>query len=347
MRRRVGNSYFVCRHKAFQLRPRDEAWPKGVHWRESLPQVSVDTRRLRYFVQIVDSGSITRAAAAAGVAQPALSQQLAILEAELKVKLLERSVSGVTPTPAGRVLYARAQRLLRQCDELKIAVHREAQPLSGTVILGVSPAIVLRLGLPLVEKICLQHPEVHLQLIEEGSSSLREMLANARIDLAISPAQPDGELIVGEQLLSERLILAYPVSWTSVQHASLPDVAKLPWVLPRQHHSIRMLAEAVFATLGLAPRVILEIDSVHSAIDSVRRKLGVTVLPDGVAADAVASRAICTREFADPPVMRPMYLLRRRTPALTPAAQFVYDLAREVASHLENGEVSQNQAMAG
>ena len=295
----------------------------------------MDSRRLRYFVQIVDSGSITRAAAAAGVAQPALSQQLALLEADLKVKLLERSVSGVTPTHAGRVLYARAQRLLRQCDELRVAVHREAQPLSGTVVLGVSPAIVLRLGVPVAEQICRDHPEVHLQLIEEGSSSLREMLANARIELAISPAQPDGDLILGEELLSERLLLAYPISWTTVQHASLADIASLPWVLPRQHHSIRMLAEAVFAKLGLTPRVILEIDSVHSAIDSVRRQLGLTVLTDGAITDAIGSGAVSTRGFADPPVMRPMFLLRRRTPALTPTAQFVYDSIRQFAQELQ------------
>src|SRR5512138_90510 len=93
----------------------------------------MDSRRLRYFVQIVDSGSITRAAAASGVAQPALSQQLAILENELKVKLLERSVSGVTPTAAGKILYTRAQTILRQYEELREAVHREVQPLSGVV----------------------------------------------------------------------------------------------------------------------------------------------------------------------------------------------------------------------
>ena len=91
----------------------------------------MDTRRLRYFVQIVDSGSITRAAAISGVAQPALSQQLAILENDLKVKLLDRSVSGVTPTAAGRILYARAQAILRQFDDLRDAVHREAQAAVG------------------------------------------------------------------------------------------------------------------------------------------------------------------------------------------------------------------------
>ena len=85
----------------------------------------MDSRRLRYFIQIVDSGSITRAAAVTGVAQPALSQQVAVLEHELKVKLLDRSVAGVTPTSAGRILYARAQTILRQYEDLRLAVHRE------------------------------------------------------------------------------------------------------------------------------------------------------------------------------------------------------------------------------
>ena len=79
----------------------------------------MDSRRLKYFVQIVDSGSITRAAAVTGIAQPALSQQLAVLENELKVKLLDRSVSGVTPTPAGKILYAHAQTILRQVEDMR------------------------------------------------------------------------------------------------------------------------------------------------------------------------------------------------------------------------------------
>jgi len=167
----------------------------------------VDSRRLRYFVQIVDSGSITRAAAATGVAQPALSQQLAVLENELKVKLLERSVSGVTPTAAGRILYARAQIILRHFDELRDAVHREVQPLSGAVTLGMSPTMVPRFALPLIEKVCTQHPEMHLQIREEGSAVLQELLASGRIELSISPTRPDGDAIVGEEILIEPLIL--------------------------------------------------------------------------------------------------------------------------------------------
>src|SRR6188508_877849 len=152
----------------------------------------MDARRLRYFVQIVDSGSITRAAALSGVAQPALSQQLAILENELKVKLLDRSVSGVTPTAAGRILYARAQVILRQFDELRDAVHREAQPLSGTVLVGVPPTMISRFGLPLIGKVCTQHPEMHLQIREEGSLVLHELLTSGKIELSISAMRPEG-----------------------------------------------------------------------------------------------------------------------------------------------------------
>ena len=122
----------------------------------------MDSRRLRYFVQIVDSRSITRAAAVTGVAQPALSQQMAVLEQELKVKLLDRSVSGVTPTSAGRILYARAQSILRQYDELRDAVHQEVLPLSGAVSIGMSPTMIPRFAFSIIEKVCPQHPEMHL-----------------------------------------------------------------------------------------------------------------------------------------------------------------------------------------
>jgi len=150
-------------------------------------------------------------APAAQIAQPALSQQLAILENELEVKLLARSVSGVTPTPAGKILYARAQTILRQYDELRQAVHREVQPLSGTVTLGMSPTMIPRFALPLIEKVCTQHPELHLQIREEGSAALQELLASGRIELSISPTRPEGD-IVGEEILTEPLLLLSSLS---------------------------------------------------------------------------------------------------------------------------------------
>ncbi len=294
----------------------------------------MDSRRLRYFVQIVDSGSITRAAAVTGVAQPALSQQLAVLENELKVKLLERSVSGVTPTRAGSILYARAQTILRQFDELRDAVHREVQPLSGAVSLGMSPTMVPRFAMPLIEKVCTQHPEMHLQIREEGSAVLNDLLVKGRIELCISPTRPDGDAIVGEEILCEQLILMYPASWDIPDDASLADLAALPWVVPRQPNSIRTIVDAVFAASSLTPRVAVELDSLQNVMETVRRGLGVGAMVAGVIQDDLAAGKLKARKLGDAPPMRPMFLSHRRSPALTPAASFVYDILREIGAEL-------------
>lgn len=291
----------------------------------------MDSRRLRNFIQIVDSGSITRAAALSGVAQPALSQQLAILENELKVKLLERSVSGVTPTAAGRILYSRAQGILRQIDELRDAVHREAKPLSGTVLVGVPPTMLSRFGLPLIEKVCTQHPEMHLQIREEGSLLLHELLTSGKIELSISAMRPEG-VLTGEEILTESIVLMYPASLPLPEAATLADLARLPWILPRRPNAIRVLIDAAFAASNLAPNVVVEIDSLHSAMESVRRGVGVGATTLGAIAEDVEAGTMRMRALGSAPLMRSMYLSHRRSPGLTPAARFVYDILRDIAA---------------
>lgn len=79
-------------------------------------------RRLKYFVKIVEIGSMTQAAETLYLAQPALSQQVATLEGELNQQLLVRSKRGVTPTEAGKMLYIHAKSILQQCEQAKTAV---------------------------------------------------------------------------------------------------------------------------------------------------------------------------------------------------------------------------------
>lgn len=80
-------------------------------------------RRLKYFVNIVDTGSLTQAAEVLHIAQPALSQQVATLESELNQQLLIRTKRGVTPTEAGKILYIHARNILQQCEQAKLAVN--------------------------------------------------------------------------------------------------------------------------------------------------------------------------------------------------------------------------------
>jgi LysR family nitrogen assimilation transcriptional regulator len=206
--------------------------------------------------------------------------------------------------------------------------------LSGAVNLGMSPTMVTRFALPLIEKVCNQHPEMHLQIREEGSAVLHELLINGRIELSISPTRPDNEMVVGEELLTEPLMLLYPASWSVSNDASLEDLAALPWIVPRRPHSIRAVVDGVFAAASLSPYVVVELDSLQNVIETVRRGLGVAaMIADAVKADLEAGALKC-RPLGKVSPMRPMFLAHRRAPALSRPAQFVYDVLREIAADL-------------
>src|SRR5262249_25004719 len=95
-------------------------------------------RHLRYFVKIVEAGSFSRAAATIHVAQPALSQQIAELEEQLGVTLLQRSARGVRPTPSGEALYREASAILRQIEQLPGIVRSTGGEIEGAVGVGMS-----------------------------------------------------------------------------------------------------------------------------------------------------------------------------------------------------------------
>ena len=100
----------------------------------------MNLRRLQYFVKIVDIGSLTQAADILHVAQPALSQQLATLEGEVRQQLLLRTKRGVTPTEAGKVLYRHAQLILRQCAQAQADMDAAGRASPGRCRSGWRPA---------------------------------------------------------------------------------------------------------------------------------------------------------------------------------------------------------------
>lgn len=108
----------------------------------------MELRQLRYFVRIVETGSMGRAALDLNIGVSALSQQMARLENELAIRLLQRTSRGVMPTSAGLAFYSQAQLALRHADDAILAA-REAR-LSGHVSVGMAPSTASVLGVPFI-----------------------------------------------------------------------------------------------------------------------------------------------------------------------------------------------------
>ena len=165
-------------------------------------------KRLRYFTKVVDVGSLTQAADLLHVAQPALSQQIVTLEAEVRQQLLVRTKRGVTPTEAGRTLYRHAQVILRQCEQAQLEMTAEAPGATGPVSVGLAPGTAASmLGLPLIRALRTRHPGIILYLNENYGTVLSELIMSGRMDLAVLYGNRDVHGLNFLPLLEEELFL--------------------------------------------------------------------------------------------------------------------------------------------
>ncbi len=291
----------------------------------------METRRLHYFVQIVEAGSISRAAAIMGMAQPALSQQLAILEGEMKARLVDRTSSGVRPTEAGQRLYTRAQALLRQFDSLRLEVIELSGTEAGAVSIGLPPTLGQFLGLRLLARVRREAPGIQIHLAEQGSAALATGLHNGTLDMAVCPLQLPDNSLSGVELFSEELfLLAAPELLPGIR--DIRDIAALPWIVTSAWNSIRT---RLYALMGdRVPNVVAEVNSLPLVIESVRHGLGVTLLTRLPVEEALAHGDIVAVRLGPPPPHRTVFLYQRADLVLSAAQQRVRQIIIELASTL-------------
>jgi LysR family tcuABC transcriptional regulator len=302
---------------------------------------AMDTRQLRYFVQIVESGSLAKASRQLFIAQPALSHHITRLEDEIGKPLLVRSSRGVVPTENGAALYQHAKFVLRQFDETIAVARREPGALNGRVTLGLSPTTACQLGLALMAHLETELPGVMLHVIEGSSGQLEHMARIEQLDLAVLFTPGAASELVVEPLLEEELFVIVPAAGSLVApervSLSLREVAKLPLVLPSLRHALRQRRiELEFQRAGLALEPIAEIDSLPLLMRWVERRSGATIQPHASvhALGDDPSRWRCLR-IADVRVVRPNYLYALPPTKLSRVAAAVRDELRVVIRRLE------------
>ena len=151
---------------------------------------SVDLRRLRYFVAVCEERNLGRAAARLHMTQPPLTRAMASLEHDLGARLLDRSASGVSPTPAGMVLYDEARVLLGQADHLRESVARAPEPRAITV--GVLADVVDHLNAALLPHFRQTHPSVAIRIYEADLTDPSAGLRSREADVALTRSPLDG-----------------------------------------------------------------------------------------------------------------------------------------------------------
>jgi len=244
----------------------------------------LDIRRLHAFVKIVDIGSLTRASAILHIAQPALSQQIIALESQFGKKLLIRSKQGVLPTEAGRALYRHAQMILRQLDLAQADINATGNAVAGSVSIGLAPfSTASVIALPLLQTVRARYPQILLHINENFGGVISEMIMTGKLDVAFIYDAGPIRGVRFEPLLNENLFAVAPIA--QVQHLvgkneiSVEQLSQLELMLPTRIHTVRKVVDITFRRVGLAPKLIAEIESLSTMARAISAGIGSTILP--------------------------------------------------------------------
>lgn len=245
----------------------------------------MDIRQLRYFVQIVESGSLSKASRQLYVAQPALSQQLAKLEDQIGKTLLNRTSKGVTPTANGEALYHHARFMLRQLDQALSIARSGSGAVEGMVTVGLPATTVAAIGLPLVRRIRERYPSILLNVVEAMSGHIGQLMRLGQLDLAVLFSGDVARDVIVEPLLMEELFVMLPkhsrLMPARAKTISAAEAAALPLILPTSSHGLRQRIVAEFENRGLTTNVVAEIDSLSLLMNCVYDGIGATIKPMG------------------------------------------------------------------
>jgi DNA-binding transcriptional LysR family regulator len=292
----------------------------------------MELRHLRYFVAVAEELHFSRAAEQLHIAQPAVSEQIRKLEAELGVRLLNRTKRTVALTDAGTALLAEARRVLQQVEAARLAIEEIRDRGASRLRIGYTPA-----SLPPSVPRALQHLTASMAdlktVMEPGfGQELIAAVRDDRLDAAIVslPAPTSG--LRTTQLGHERGVAAFPASH---RHAVQPAIRlghvapERIVVLPREAN--RPFYDAVLVACqnaGLSPSLVETPGTcVEPALLAVASGAGVALLPQSVA-DRYSARGVRFVPIeGDQPVVAMAALTRRDTTHL-PTAAFVRALSR-------------------
>ena len=293
---------------------------------------AVDLRSLRYFIAVVDAGSLSRAAASLFVAQPALTAQIKKLETELGAQILERSHVGVTLTPVGMQLYHDARRLLADAMAMQDRIQRSATSPEGTVTIAVPFLLVSLLVGPLLMQLKATYPRIRVFVLDEVSLMVQKAMIEGRADLGILVDAPQVRGLVCEPLAEEALFLSgadpdgtVPCEVRDGQRSVRFDVAAaLPLVMQSPRFAIRQNVERIAAEHGIVLNIVHEHDSTRVCRSLQLAGAGFGFTPAAsVNEDPVQQPGWLRARIVEPEIPRRHYLARPVTRHPTPAVEAV------------------------
>lgn len=251
----------------------------------------METRVLQNFLRVAQAGKLGHAAAELNIAQPALSRQIALLEADVGAQLFVRHRRGVTLTEAGLLFRDHARTILAALEQARAEVSATAQNPSGTVTLGLPTSMFYVLSADAVAAYRARYPNVFLRVHEAVGHVIEALFRGGQLDAAIliEPGATPGVALT--PLVAEDICLVGPkeAGLSLDIPVSLDELATAPMIMLDAANHVRTKIEGLLAQNDLSLNPAMEMEGQPLTFEMVRRGLGHTVLPRSAAGRELAA----------------------------------------------------------
>jgi len=293
--------------------------------------------QLRNLLAVVDSGSIRGAARKLSISQPALTRSVRQLEAELQVKLFERTARGVVPTRAGRAFLARTRMIHNELGRARDELAQIASEHAGSVAFGVGPQAAIHLVPPALAQFRREHVNTEIGIVDGPAQVLLPQLREGSLDFVIS-MRPQGKLDTGiraQPLFTNRLIIGGRRGHPLRHARSLRELVDANWVIYTATGWSGAIIPDLFEKNGLpVPKSVVRSDSYIALLTTIAGTDLVGALSSMLFAQRLA------RDFFEPFELKErlpefaLYLLLRTDSPLTPVAAAMVAAIKAAAQQL-------------
>ena len=269
---------------------------------------------LRTFVVVVERGGFSKASEVLSLTQPAVSFQVQALEKHLGEKLIDRSSVKIKLTPAGKLVYQYALKLLQEKKQLEEALAEMSGAVRGELFLGASTIPGEYILPALLAQFKKEYPQVELHLEIEDSFEVSKKVSQHELDIGFVGSTFPNHPVVSKELFSDELFLILPPDHPLAERKSIKllDILKEPFILREEGSGTRKTLQEALKKSGYKLEdlnVVMELGSTQSVITGVSAGLGISVVSEWALRPYMKTGEVRATRVKGLPLKRKIYLV--------------------------------------
>jgi LysR family transcriptional regulator, cyn operon transcriptional activator len=288
----------------------------------------MDLHQLKVFHAAATTGSFTRAGERMSISQPTVSLHVRQLEAHLGCPLFARQGKRVALSEAGRLLAAYCEKIFGLVEAAELAVRELGGQEQSHLRFGTGATTLIHQLPPVLNLFRERHPGVELIVFAGTTETIVEQVKAQKLDLGLVMLPLSDRDLHATPLCAEELVVVVPDRHPLAgrRRLSVRHLAELQFILFDKQSAMGRLIDRYFADLGVAPRVLMEVENVEAIKSLVEAGLGASVLPEHAVSSQVSAGRLRRLRVAARPLRRQLGLVTLKSARVPRVAREMIEL---------------------